>query len=438
MKILNNNFFRNNLCLVDLFFLIIFISTFSIGYAQQTLSVVESAKAGKKPEKVLSPLVPEEIADVYFPEGKSYILPEESRIARYVKKANQLESENNQRGAAKYYLMAYKKVKNTNMAPFLFFKYASLQSEINLICNILKELIEKYPDFSLINGVRFYLAEKLYLMGDYGGAKYYLNNIVNKEKDGEHIFTPFALRFLGILYLKDERWSEAEEIFKKSVSGIFDSGVTDYRYYLLKNYFGLSECYIAKKETNRAEKLLLTIYSTSDYDEIRVEALYRLFRMYEKTGKKDISSKVARLLIKDYPDSYYAHYIKRNYELGNEREILNVQHTFYDPSIFERDYIDKLEGKPVSRIEETESLTPRKNLKSGFMIQLGSFKDEKNARKLTEELKKMGYNPILINARIEEENIIRVRVGYYSSRSDAEKELNNLKSRGYPGFIVKE
>jgi len=424
---------------ITLFALMFLFDSFYLGYAQNSTSktnfgIIVNNKSGKVP---VSPLIPAEIMDVYFPEGKNYVVPEDSRIARYVKKAKEYESENNHGAAARYYITAYKRIKNSAMAPFLMFKYASLQSNIRISINALKSLIDEYPDFSLINGARFYLAEKLYLTRNYTEAGIYLKDIIEDEKKGGNIFTPFALRFLGILSVKDEKWGNAEEYFKNSIILILESRTPEYRYYLLKDYIDLSLCYTAKGERDKAERILLTVYKMSDFEDVRIEALYRLFEMYKNGGKEDLSSKVAGVLITDYPSSLYANQLKKDYSQDlSDKGTVELLDSIYDSSIFEKSFLEKLEGK--IGIENTDKPTSEGmgKVESGFMIQLGSFKNEENANKLAEKLKRMGYNPIIVTAIINGETVIRVRIGYFSSRGEAERELATLNNKGYSGFII--
>jgi tetratricopeptide (TPR) repeat protein len=72
-----------------------------------------------------------------------------------------------------------------------------------------------------------------------------------------------------------------------------------------------------------------------------------------------------------------------------------------------------------------------------FYVQVGYFKNRSNAEKLTEKLKRKGYDSYL-SAQIENgATFYRVKVGRFNVKSDAEPTADRLKSDGYKTRICR-
>ncbi len=75
-----------------------------------------------------------------------------------------------------------------------------------------------------------------------------------------------------------------------------------------------------------------------------------------------------------------------------------------------------------------------KNLK--FYIQVGAFKDEKNALKIYDQLRKENLPVFTIEEITKGNKWIKVRLGYYNSREDAEKTLKKIEKYKLQGIIL--
>jgi len=64
-----------------------------------------------------------------------------------------------------------------------------------------------------------------------------------------------------------------------------------------------------------------------------------------------------------------------------------------------------------------------------WSVQLNAFPDENSAKRLVDRLKNKGYNAVVSEARNKGKVWYRVRVGKYSSREEADKALENLKTK---------
>lgn len=62
---------------------------------------------------------------------------------------------------------------------------------------------------------------------------------------------------------------------------------------------------------------------------------------------------------------------------------------------------------------------------SGWVVQLGSFQEEKNAEVFVSRIKKKGYTPFVV--RVENSRWHKVRVGPYPSKEEAQQVVQNLK-----------
>jgi cell division septation protein DedD len=94
--------------------------------------------------------------------------------------------------------------------------------------------------------------------------------------------------------------------------------------------------------------------------------------------------------------------------------------------------------EPPLHPPETISTAPSESGK--YMVQVASFRSLDQAEKLTRLLKEEGYSVHLIKADLGEEKGLwyRVRVGYFASGREAEKQISILhKKIGLKGFVTK-
>ena len=72
---------------------------------------------------------------------------------------------------------------------------------------------------------------------------------------------------------------------------------------------------------------------------------------------------------------------------------------------------------------------------SFFTVQLGSFGDLDNARKLKNELEGKDYSPYIVEVKDAESTFYRVRVGKLNSKAEAEYLAGELKKKGFEAKI---
>jgi cell division septation protein DedD len=91
-------------------------------------------------------------------------------------------------------------------------------------------------------------------------------------------------------------------------------------------------------------------------------------------------------------------------------------------------------------LQPPETIPPAPSETGKYMVQVASFRSPGEAEKLSRVLKKEGYSVHLIKADLGEEKGLwyRVRVGYFDSGREAEKQIPILhKKIGLKGFVTK-
>ena len=74
--------------------------------------------------------------------------------------------------------------------------------------------------------------------------------------------------------------------------------------------------------------------------------------------------------------------------------------------------------------------------KTGWVAQVGSFRSEANAARLTAQLKKQGYTAFVMRHGDDGDAMFRVRVGPESARAQAESVAKRLKKDGHDSKVV--
>ena len=78
------------------------------------------------------------------------------------------------------------------------------------------------------------------------------------------------------------------------------------------------------------------------------------------------------------------------------------------------------------------------NMSGFYGIQLGSFKDLKNAKELVAKVNKKGYSRVFIKITKQRgKKLYKVILGKYATRELARKNIAEIKKKGFTGFPVK-
>jgi cell division protein FtsN len=70
------------------------------------------------------------------------------------------------------------------------------------------------------------------------------------------------------------------------------------------------------------------------------------------------------------------------------------------------------------------------------MVQLGSFSEEENARRLAQRVATYGYHPDISNHRASGRVMYRVRTGPHESRARANAAASALSAHGFVAQVV--
>lgn len=101
------------------------------------------------------------------------------------------------------------------------------------------------------------------------------------------------------------------------------------------------------------------------------------------------------------------------------------------------DYLYSLHSKIANEVNTSlgvvEEAKPANKL---YRVQVGSFSIKSNADNLKSKLSKLGYDTIVVKAKVNSRTFYRVQVGAYSVKNNAVNMQNKLKSDGFDSIIV--
>jgi cell division protein FtsN len=83
----------------------------------------------------------------------------------------------------------------------------------------------------------------------------------------------------------------------------------------------------------------------------------------------------------------------------------------------------------VAAVAQNADTTDPKEDGRVWTVQVNAYPDERSAKQLVDRLNNKGYNAVITEARAKGRMWYRVRVGKYGSREEADKVLEDLKSK---------
>jgi hypothetical protein len=95
----------------------------------------------------------------------------------------------------------------------------------------------------------------------------------------------------------------------------------------------------------------------------------------------------------------------------------------------------------VSRVEKSERrvIPEGKPVKGVYTINIGSFRDEKNAKRVMKEWEEKGYSVLTERATVSQKGTwYRVSVGRFSSREEAQSFASGLGEKGINNYFVRK
>jgi len=200
------------------------------------------------------------------------------------------------------------------------------------------------------------------------------NNTRNREK---------AYYFKGLSLLKEERFEEARESFRKLVQFSPRSSLAD------ESLMGIGDSYFIEADYDNSQVAYQNLLRSYPNSTLLNQVYYKIGRIFEKKGEWNQAKTYYSRLVSDFPESYEATLVKDTVE----------DNQFY------------------------------------FTVQVGSFANETNARRLRDQLKKDGYSAYLAEKPNGQGVFYRVRVGRLKERADAEELSRLLRKDGFPTKI---
>ena len=374
--------------------------------------------------------LPHAIARSYFPAGDDYMIPVDERTETLIERARSFESEGNVRQAQRYYSTAYRRAAEPAV-PYIAFKLCTLEEQNGVAIGCMKDLIDRSPNFPLIDAVRFELAFRLFLLGKTQESLRNLSLIEQNETGGAPIFMPSALYFSGIIEAHDGNPEAALVSFEKAIEAMNATGGEDYRNIYPGLYLEMAKVLFTLAEYDKSEALLIGIYGTAPLALEQSEALFYLGEVYTAQTKWDRAHAAYSGLALHYGGTPFALQAQKKLDGMPDIEYQNLMlQSVYDESLLTGRYgLD----------ESTASDTVDEAAGSGvFALQLGSFSSEENAQAFVEQLQFLDFPAFLVQAQVEEVYYYRVRVGFYKSMEEAQKVLQALGELGYSGYVLKD
>lgn len=97
-----------------------------------------------------------------------------------------------------------------------------------------------------------------------------------------------------------------------------------------------------------------------------------------------------------------------------------------------RQPIAKEKPKPAPTVSSTPAVT-----KPHWAVQVGTFSNPGNVRRLSKQLKEYGYSLMLKDVNLKQGAAVRVRVGPYTTRASADKAQGKIRQQiGVKGVVV--
>jgi DedD protein len=96
-------------------------------------------------------------------------------------------------------------------------------------------------------------------------------------------------------------------------------------------------------------------------------------------------------------------------------------------------------AKEKTKVKPAHKTALKKHAKKSFSIQVGAFIDSEKAERMKDDLVKKGYRSYIMTFSPEPgKKFMRVRIGPYETRDEAEEIIPELKDRGLAGILVPE
>ncbi len=226
-------------------------------------------------------------------------------------------------------------------------------------------------------------AETQYLRGDYNQAAQTLEKILAQDVDKESSAKVYYL--LGLSYLKEKNYLRA--------SDCFDIIVKEYRNsnFAQSALIKLIDIDLLRGDCKKVQESCQTFLNRYPYSDNTSAIISRQYQAYLECGDAQQAQAVLTKLKTAYPES--------------------------------------LQIKALSEKKEVE-------VKDYFSIQIGYFKEQKNAQNVSALLKQKGFESFIEESKDENSDLFfRVKVGKFKTKEEAILVEKQLKQEGYSTTI---
>ena len=239
--------------------------------------------------------------------------------------------------------------------------------------------------------------EKLFLEGKYEKVIYEADRLISSK----YQLRDDVYYLKGLSELKLNRFNEARQSFQRIIS----------RYAVSKRvfdaYLGVGDAYFLEGNIDGAIKTYNEILNRFPNDKNIGIVYNRLGGCYKRIGSSD---KARYYLDKAKQISPLSFETKTSQNITEERQISMT--SSQDPQF-------------------VPTKIPRNESRGYASVQVGSFKNRKNAEKLAMKLSREGYRAYVELPVGSGDRLYRVKVGRLNSKEEAESLASNLKSHGY-------
>ncbi|WP_457640847.1 SPOR domain-containing protein [Persephonella sp.] len=243
---------------------------------------------------------------------------------------------------------------------------------------------------------------------------------------------------LGNYYILQKRYLDAYNIFTKAINaGLVNPYI----------YFGLGKAYYYLGEYEKSRYFLQKAKKIIGDDLFLKQEVVRYISMVDKKiveqKEKDIQSnefKESVIIPEDSKKVEIEKEIKEKKPVVIPKETKKAERAVSEEKKEYKTTTEKVESKvdEVKIARKTTPETPKKVVKPKirFYIQVGVFSEKQSAMKLSDRLKKLGFEPEIRERNIDGTKYYFVIIGYFKSYLEASRFFRkNLKPEGFKGIV---
>ena len=296
--------------------------------------------------------------------------------------------------AAEIFIKYYQENKDTEYSPWALYHYILLTSDINEVIGLSNVLLNNYSDFKHNDEIIDYAIRIQFLLGNIDETVRLSKILFHQKKYINSKYRVNALYYLGKCYLYQEKYEDARINFSLIRKMYPNHELAE------KSTFLLAEGYLYDESTNNiklALKLFIYLYNNNDNSS---EVIYRIGQCYLKLGDRESCNKYWNVILKKYPDSFEADFV---------RSMMNIKSTNNNTNI-------KSTGN--------------------YFVQVGIYTNSSYADETAAVLVKSGFTDIKTRKiSIKGKYYTQIYIGFFATKDEALSHLQKLKEAGYMAMV---